>query len=117
MAYTRQPYDYREDRWEYKIVRAPNGEFGQREHLRALLDQERRAGWMMVEKYNDWQVRFKRPRNARQLDDTLPSYIDPYRTIYTTSHSYDAMFGLALAAGMLFFIVAMVILVILAVWS
>ena len=47
------PYHIREDRWEYKTVRAPNGEFGQPEHLRAVIRQERYAGWIMVEKMND----------------------------------------------------------------
>jgi hypothetical protein len=116
MAYVHQPYNIREDRWEYKVVRAPHGEFGQREHLRALLHQEARAGWIMVEKYDDYQVRFKRPRSERVYDDHLPPDIDPYRTIYTLSSDAEWLHALMLAAGVLFVIFAVVLLVMVVSW-
>jgi hypothetical protein len=100
-------------RWEYKIVRARNGEFGDRQHLRALLRQERRAGWIMIEKYDDYQVRFKRPCSAREWDDQLPPGVDPYRTIYHYSQDMDVIFALALAGAMFLVIFAMVIMVVL----
>ncbi|MBN1564544.1 MAG: hypothetical protein JXA10_11935 [Anaerolineae bacterium] len=80
--YTRHPF---ENNWEYKIVRARNNEFRYRHHLDALLQQEALAGWEIVEKYNDSQIRFKRPRSARTWDGDLPPHIDPYRTIYHPS--------------------------------
>jgi hypothetical protein len=116
MATARQPYypyyDVRDDRWEYKIVRAPNGEFGQRDHLRALLEQEGRAGWQMLEKYDDWQVRFRRPRSARRWDGNLPPEIDPYRTIYAVPTDNELLHALVMVAGLCFVIFALVILVV-----
>lgn len=80
------PYDhsaYLDDTaWEFKIVRARNREFGQRDHLEALLYQESLAGWIMTDKYNDSQIRFMRPRRFRERDHYLPRGIDPYRTTY-----------------------------------
>jgi hypothetical protein len=116
MVYTQQPYFARDDRWEYKVVQAPNGEFGQREHLRLLLRQEGRAGWVMVEKYDDWRVLFKRPRSAAWWDDHLPPEVDPYRSVYTVSYDSDWIYALALAGGVLYVIVALVILVVLVSW-
>jgi len=116
MVAIRQPQSprptYRE-RWEYKIVRAPNGEFSDRAHLRALLQQEGRAGWIMIEKYDDYQVRFKRPCSAREWDDQLPQGVDPYRTVYRFSRDMDVIYALFLAAALCFSILAMVILVVL----
>lgn len=105
------PYHVRENQWEYKTVRAPNGEFGRPEHLRALIRQEARAGWIMIEKMNDWQVRFKRPRDAYRWDNGLPPEIDPYRTVYGWSDQVNWLHALILAGGVFFVIFAVVILV------
>ena len=75
-------YQWDDTQWEYKIVRARNREFGQREHVEALLSQESLAGWVMVDKYNNSQIRFKRHRTAQRQDRYLPHGLDPYRTIY-----------------------------------
>ena len=110
------PYHIRADRWEYKIVHAPNGEFGQPEHLRAVIQQERRAGWIMVEKMSDWQVRFKRPDDAYLRDGELPPTVDPYRMVYTFSEQANWLYALIMAAGIFFVIFAMVILVMVVSW-
>jgi hypothetical protein len=110
------PYHVRDDRWEYKTVRAPNGEFGQPEHLRAVIRQERHAGWIMVEKINDWQVRFRRSQDAYLWDDKLPPTVDPYRTVYTLSDQANWLHVLIMAAGIMFVIFAMVILVMVVSW-
>jgi hypothetical protein len=114
MAYA--PYHIREGQWEYKTVRAPNGEFGHAEHLRAVIRQERRAGWTVVEKMNDWQVRFRRPQDAYLWDDQLPPGVDPYRTVYTFSDQANWLHALVMAAGIMFVIFAMVILVMVVSW-
>ena len=110
------PYHIREDRWEYKTVRAPNGEFGHPEHLRAVIRQERRAGWTVVEKMNDWQVRFRRPQDAYLWDDRLPPGVDPYRMLYTFSDQANWLHALVMAAGIMFVIFAMVIVVMVVSW-
>ena len=75
------PYDP-EDRWEYKIVRARHGEFADRRHLHAVIQREARAGWRMIEKYDDHRLLFRRPRHARARDHHLPPGISPYQSEY-----------------------------------
>jgi hypothetical protein len=82
MAYTQE--DLSND-WEFKIVRSESGAFRKPEVLKKLLEEEARAGWVMVEKLDDRRIRFKRPRSARARDVLLPPGIDPYRTWYGTS--------------------------------
>ena len=43
------------------------------------------AGWVMVEKFDDNRIRFKRPIGAQKKDHMLPDQIDPYRTKYGMS--------------------------------
>lgn len=69
-----------ENNWEFKIVRSGIGEFGNPKTFQALLEQEARAGWVLVEKFDNSRVRFKRPISARQNDRNLPEGVDPYRT-------------------------------------
>jgi hypothetical protein len=71
--------------WEFKIVRANMPVFGNSEHFNRLLEEEARAGWSLVEKFDNSRIRFKRPRAARANDATLPPGIDPYRVHYGRS--------------------------------
>jgi hypothetical protein len=68
--------------WEFKIVRSESGAFRKPEVLRKLIEEEARAGWVMLEKFDDRRVRFKRSRSARTRDALLPPGVDPYRTRY-----------------------------------
>ncbi len=68
--------------WEFKIVRSESGAFRKPEVLRKLIEEEARAGWVMLEKFDDRRVRFKRQRSARTRDALLPPGVDPYRTRY-----------------------------------
>lgn len=68
--------------WEFKIVRSDTAAFRKSEVLNELLEQEAQAGWVMLEKFDDSRVRFKRPRSARGKDALLPADVDPYRTQY-----------------------------------
>ncbi len=108
--------EWDEMQWEYKIVRARNREFGYREHLEALLREEALAGWIMTEKYNDSQVRFKRHRSSRHNDRFLPAAIDPYRTLYTPPQHRDAqhLHVLLLVIALAVALTAMVLVVLLA---
>jgi hypothetical protein len=81
MAYTQE--DLNND-WEFKIVRSESGAFRKPEVLKKLLEEEARAGWVMVEKLDDRRIRFKRPRSARARDVLLPAGVNPYRTWYGT---------------------------------
>jgi len=64
--------------WEFKIVRSSTGAFRTPAFLRAVLDDEQRAGWTLVEKFDNGRIRLKRPASARANDSTLGS--DAYRT-------------------------------------
>lgn len=68
--------------WEFKILRSATGAFKKPEVLRRVLEEEGRAGWVMVEKFDAQRVRLKRPASvgagAKSGDVALG--FDPYRT-------------------------------------
>jgi hypothetical protein len=98
--YTQEELD---NDWEFKIVRSAMGTFSDSNKLRQLIDEEAQAGWVLVEKFDDSRVRFKRPASARQNDYLLDPEIDPYRTAYGTGN------GLAIAVGVSGLVVVLVI--------
>src|SRR6201999_4115776 len=59
------------DGWEFKILRSATAGFRNPQWLRSVLDEEQRAGWVMVEKFDDARIRLKRPASARANDPTL----------------------------------------------
>jgi len=90
--------------WEFKIVRSDSGAFRKPEVLRELVEQEAQAGWIMLEKFDDNRVRFKRPRSAQAKDPFLPAEVDPYRTRYGSFFTRRAalvtlMMGLVFLVG------------------
>ncbi len=96
--YTRDELD---KDWEFKIVRASGYTFSKSEILQKLLEEEARAGWIMLEKFDDSRVRFKRPRTARDQDANLPAGIDPYRTYYDTSPEKPESYAFLIIATIL----------------
>jgi hypothetical protein len=90
--------------WEFKIVRSESGAFRKPEVLRKLTEEEAQAGWVMLEKFDDRRVRFKRPRSARTRDVLLPPGVDPYRTRYgAPTAQYAVLAGMVIglvAAGL-----------------
>ena len=90
--------------WEFKIVRSDSGAFRKPEVLRTLLDQEARSGWVMLEKFDDSRIRFKRSRSARTRDALLPPGADPYRTQYGIS---STRIGLTVVAIMMLALLAL----------
>ena len=64
--------------WEFKIVRSAMGGFRKPAFLQRVLDDEARAGWVLVEKFDNSRIRLKRPALARERDGKLD--FDPYRT-------------------------------------
>ena len=91
--------------WEFKIVRSDTAAFRKPEVLGKLIEEEAQAGWVMLEKFDDSRVRFKRPRSARARDSFLPDGVDPYRTRYGTLATRQALLagvviGLVLTFGL-----------------
>jgi hypothetical protein len=66
--------------WEFKIVRSALGRFGNSEVVGKLISEEAQNGWEMVEKFDNYRIRFKRRTDKRSLHSG--GSIDPYRTSY-----------------------------------
>ncbi len=66
--------------WEFKIVRANMMSFRKPEVMQQVCDEEAQSGWVLVEKFDDARLRFKRPATARNKAG-VPG-LDPYRTTY-----------------------------------
>jgi hypothetical protein len=73
-AYTRNDLD---EGWEFKFLRASTNKFRDPVRLQEILTEEVRAGWTLVEKFDDSRLRLKRPSSARAGDAALP--FDPYQ--------------------------------------
>ena len=71
--------------WEFKIVHGNQDAFRNHAVLTKLVDEEKQAGWVLLEKFDNSRIRFKRPISAREKDAQLPAEIDPYRTHYGMS--------------------------------
>jgi hypothetical protein len=82
------PYSARDlaEDWEFKILRSQTARFRDPARLQAILEQEARAGWTLVEKFDGSRVRLKRPASARSGDATLP--FDARRTTFGPGPGY-----------------------------
>jgi len=88
--------------WEFKIVRSGSAAFRKPEVLNKLLEEEARAGWVMLEKFDDSRIRFKRRRRAGARDALLSPDVDPYRTRYgAPSARYVVLAGVSLTLVLL----------------
>ena len=104
--YTREDLD---NEWEFKIVRSATAAFHKREVLDQVVEEEARAGWVMLEKLDDSRIRFKRPRRARAQDAYLPPEVDPYRTTYGTSSPRQVAIMLLLVGVTMFLVLGMLL--------
>lgn len=75
--------------WEFKILRSATGAFKKPDVLRGVLEEEGRAGWVMIEKFDSQRVRLKRPMAAKAGDSGLG--FDAYRTNVGISEGRLAM--------------------------
>jgi len=104
--YTREDLD---NEWEFKIVRSGTAAFRKREVLDQVVEEEARAGWVMLEKLDDSRIRFKRPRRARAQDAYLPPEVDPYRTTYGASSPRQVAIMLLLVGLTVFMVLGMLL--------
>lgn len=93
--------------WEFKIVRSATNGFKNPETLKRVVDEEAQAGWVLVEKFDNQRLRFKRRRGAHPPHATTG--IDPYRSYVGMS---DNQLGLAVA-GVVIGITLLVLLAVL----
>ena len=96
--------------WEFKILRSATNVFRNPDRLRDALEEEARAGWVLVEKFDNQRLRLKRPASARAGDAALG--FDPHRTSYGMTEGkltliiLGSVFGsMALVALIIFLIV------------
>jgi hypothetical protein len=82
--------------------------FRKPENLKKYLEEERRAGWVLVEKFDDNRLRLKRPASARRGDAALN--FDPYRTQVGLSDTRMILVIL----GIVFGVIGLVVLLVLA---
>ncbi len=82
--------------WEFKIVRSATGGFKRTEFLQHVLEEEKHAGWTLVEKFDNSRVRLKRPASARAGDGSAG--IDAYRSHVGIS---DLALGLRIGVAIL----------------
>ncbi|MFZ5981536.1 MAG: hypothetical protein ACOYVF_12990 [Candidatus Zixiibacteriota bacterium] len=81
--------------WEFKIVRSTFGSFRNPEKVRKLCEDEAAAGWEMLEKFDDYRIRFKRRVEKRSMDPHLNQ--DPYRSAAGAGSSNIILLLLALS--------------------
>lgn len=86
-----------EEDWEFKTVRANTRAFANPATLRQVVEEEARAGWVLLEKFDDSRLRFKRRRGAGPQVPADSSAIDPYRTHYGISPTQYSVVILAAA--------------------
>ncbi len=79
--------------WEFKILRSNLAGFKKPEVLQQACAEEAKAGWTLVEKFDNQRLRFKRPISARAGD--VGREFDPYRTEFGVSAG--AVVGIVLA--------------------
>ena len=85
------------DGWEFKILRSMRADFRHQERLQQALNEEGRAGWVLVEKFDDSRIRLKRPATARRNDVALG--FDPYRAYYGRTESQHNLAILGIVLG------------------
>ncbi len=90
------PFERQAIEWEYKIVRAKQPIFGNPATFAQLCREEALAGWILLEKFDNRRVRFKRPLHLREDLDPSALPFDPYRTHYRPH--WQPRWGLGVAA-------------------
>jgi hypothetical protein len=86
--------------WEFKILRSNFATFRKPERLRAILDEEKRGGWTLVEKFDDSRIRLKRPTGSKGTQGEIDDAYDPYRTTVGMSQGGIVMTVLVISAAL-----------------
>jgi hypothetical protein len=99
------PKDLAEE-WEFKILRSTTNKFRNPVVLHAILAEEARAGWTLLEKFDDTRIRLKRRASARAGDAALD--FDPHRTWVGISPTRLAILVLIATLGAICIVVALI---------
>ena len=96
--------------WEFKILRSPMGAFSQPERLRAILEEEKQGGWVLVEVFDSARIRLKRPAGVKIVDDDFQNGYNPYRTYVPIGQGTLMAWGFGVLG--LFLVTAILVLVV-----
>jgi hypothetical protein len=98
------------DGWEFKILRSNFGAFRNQERLRAVLEEEKRGGWTLVEKFDDQRIRLKRLAATKPVLGDFADGYDPYRTTLGMSQGAMVLTIAGVSAGLVFGLAAVAML-------
>jgi hypothetical protein len=87
------------EKYEFKIMRSPMGQFRKPEVLTQMLAEEQQFGWNLLEKLDDSRVRLVREKNSHRLAGLTGS--DPYRTRYGSSGGLQTAVWLLVFGGLM----------------
>jgi hypothetical protein len=90
---------YSQGDFEYKILRSNGCVFRKRAVLERVKAEEALSGWVMIEKFDNKRLRFRRPLTAQSNDGQLLPGIDPYRTQYGLSEGFKTGIAIAIIAA------------------
>ena len=100
------------DEWEFKIVRANTGVFDNPAELKKLVKEEALSGWILLEKFDNSRVRFKRRADSRKRDSRLPQGVDPCRTHHGMSPvRFAILLAVAIVGASLLFTLLLVVMI------
>jgi hypothetical protein len=103
--------DYRPEElagFEFKILRSATSRFKDPAFLQQTLTEEAKAGWTLVEKFDNGRVRLKRPVAARSGDASLS--FDAYRTWAGISDNQMALRIIGVVLGVILLAILIVFL-------
>ncbi|WP_406700096.1 hypothetical protein V5E97_14770 [Singulisphaera sp. Ch08] len=82
-------------------MRSTSAAFRKPEQLRAVLAEEKKGGWVFVEKFDDSRIRLKRPAGAKLMEGDFEDGYDPYRSMVGISGEQRLLI-FAIGVGVLF---------------
>jgi hypothetical protein len=90
---------------EYKVVQSTTPLFAKLQNIDAIMAEESKAGWQLVEKFDNYKLRLQRDISHRANDKALP--FDAYRTQVGVSNvvTYGLAAALTLGAVYLIFVI------------
>lgn len=95
--------------FEYKIVRCQFNAFDKPAKLRQTLEEEAKAGWELVEKFDANRIRLRRPVSCRAQDDLLD--FNPYRSQVGMSDTKLALTIVGAIVGVMLLVAMLVVLI------
>jgi len=91
---------------EYKVVQSTTPLFAKLQNIEAIMAEEAKAGWQLVEKYDNYKLRLQRNISHRANDKALA--FDAYRSQVGVSNVLTYGLAAVLTLGVVYLIFVMV---------